>query len=343
MSAHNRITGSRRKRGSLLALLLAGMLLLSGCTFGATIDTLLVPPRLSGEQEQIYQALQNAAGKDIKLQYPKTGDYLSAFILADFDEDDEDEALVFYQKTGLSAAENNLRLNVLDQREDTWESVCDVPAEGAEIERVMIAPIGTRTHPRIVIGYSVVDQSDRALMVYDYTEGTLQQCFTASYSLFDIHDLDGDGAQELLVLQADSTANAQADVYVPDENDQFRKTKLRLRSSCTGFSQILYATQEDGTATVYADMQTGVTTMQTELFQYDGTSLSHVLEDESAASETNRSIGYQTLDIDGDGVPEIPVQSVFPGYEGTASDQNIRLTRWMTSSEMKRTSSRIQR
>lgn len=316
----------------LLAAALTGLLLLCSCSFGASIDTLLVPPGLGMEQEQIYQALQDSAGKDIKLQYPKTGDYLSAFILSDLDGDRENEALVFYAKTGLSATENNLRMNVLDKRGDTWSSVCDFPAGGSEIERVIISPIGSYTDAQIVIGYSVADQFDKKLVVYDYDTGGLVQNFATAYSLFDIHDLDGDGLNELLVLQADSSSSgAKAAVYIPNEEKQFRKTQLLLRSSCTGFSQVLYDTLDDGSAVVYADMLTGVTTMQTELFSFDGTKLIHVPDDESAASETMRSVGCLTLDIDGDGTPEIPVQTVFPGYEGNVADQNIRLTRWMTA------------
>lgn len=314
-----------------LSLLTAGAAFMSGCSFGASLDTLLVPPSLSVEQEQIYHALQDAAGKDIKLQYPKAGDHLSAFILSDLDGDGAEEALVFYSKTGLSATENSLRINVLDRNGEKWGSVCDVPADGAEIERVIISPIGEYTDSQIVIGYSIVDQSDKGLVVYDYENGGLMQNFTATYSMFDIHDLDGDGMQELLVFQSDSGGSgAKAAVYVPDNEKKFRKTQLSLRSSCTGFSQVLYATREDGSAVVYADMLTGVTTIQTEIFSFDGERLSHVIDDESAASETTRSVGCLTLDIDGDGTPEIPVQTVFPGYEGNAADQNIRLTRWMT-------------
>ncbi len=327
MQPHRRIIG---------CLVLSLLLMLCGCTYGATVDTLLVPPRLSGEQEQIYQALQNVAGRDIQLQYPKSGDYLSAFILADIDGDRAEESIVFYEKTGLSAAENKLRINVLDKDGDVWRSVCDMPTVGAEIERVVIAPVGQRDAARVVIGYSVVDRSDRALVVYDYTSDGLSQCFSAAYSLFDVQDLDGNGTNELLVLRADSAlSGAQAAVFTPDENDRFRKTQLSLRSSCTGFSQILYAREEGEEAVIYADMLTGVTTMQTELLRYDGERLSHVLPDESAASETTRSVGCLTLDIDDDGVPEIPVQTIFPGYEGTASDQNIRLTRWMTAEDGK--------
>lgn len=317
-----------------LSVIISAAMLLCGCSFGASLDTLLAPPSLSVEQEQIYKALQDAAGKDIKLQYPKTGDHLSAFILSDLDGDDENEALVFYSKTGLSATENSLRINVLDKNDEKWGSVCDVPAQGAEIERVIISPIGEYTDPQIVIGYSIVDQSDKGLVVYDYENGGLTQNFAVTYSMFDIHDLDGDSMQELLVLQSDSGGQgAKAAVYVPDKEKKFRKTQLSLRSSCTGFSQVLYAEQEDGSAVVYADMLTGVTTIQTEIFKFNGDLLSHVIEDESAASETTRSVGCLTLDIDGDGTPEIPVQTVFPGYEGNAADQNIRLTRWITAAE----------
>ena len=167
----------------ILAAVIAAALFLCSCSFGASIDTLLVPPSLGMEQEQIYNALQNAVGKDIKLQYPKTGDYLSAFILSDLDGDNENEALVFYTKMGLSAAENGLRINVLDQDNDTWRSVCDIPAEGAEIERVIISPIGAYADAQIVIGYSIVDQSDKGLVVYDYENGGLIKNFTAIYTI----------------------------------------------------------------------------------------------------------------------------------------------------------------
>lgn len=133
--------------------------MLTGCAVGTSVDNLLKPPQLSVEQEQIYQALQNAVGNNITLQYPRSGDNLSAFIVCDMDDDGEDEAMVFYKKTGLTTAENNLRLNVLDQIDDGWMSVCDRPADGGEIERVMISRLGDAPENCILIGYSLVDQS----------------------------------------------------------------------------------------------------------------------------------------------------------------------------------------
>ena len=85
-------------KARLLGAVTAAVMLLSGCTFSTSIDGLLSPPKLSLEQEQIYDALRRAAGSSISLKYPKTGGYLSAFIVSDIDGDGEDEALVFYEK-----------------------------------------------------------------------------------------------------------------------------------------------------------------------------------------------------------------------------------------------------
>ena len=44
-------------------------LLLTGCSFSTGIDTLIAPPKLSREQEYIYNALKNYTGANISLKY----------------------------------------------------------------------------------------------------------------------------------------------------------------------------------------------------------------------------------------------------------------------------------
>lgn len=317
----------------LIRLLTAVLLLvmLTGCTFGATVDSLLKPPRLQGEQEQIYQALQNAVGKNITLQYPRTGEHLSAVVVADFDNDTLDEAVVFYRKGGTPSAENALRLNMLDQMNGEWMSVCDLPAEGAEVERVMVSSLGRKQ--RLIVGYSVVDQSDRALVVYDYAENSLLKNFTVSYSNFAVTDLDGNQQKELLILHAaESDRSAEAAVYVPDALDNYTRYSLTLRCKMTECSQILCGAAPNGSIAIYLDVIVGATTMQTEILHFDGSRLAYFSSSDSETVNTTRPVGWLTMDIDEDGVPEVPVQDVFPGYTETSSDL-IRMTRWMTIAE----------
>ena len=203
------------------AALSAAPVLLTGCTFGSSIDNLMAPPKLSAQQEQIYGALTEATGQNISLKYPKSGKYLSAFIVEDIDGDGVDEAVVFYERNGLGVDEITLRINVLDQDDGNWRSVCDTAAAGAEIEKVMISKLGDNERVNLIIGSSLINRSEKNVTVYNYdqTEGNIAPTFfSESYSFMDVTDLDGDEKNEFLLLTGSANgAPAGAEVYQLDE------------------------------------------------------------------------------------------------------------------------------
>ena len=132
-------------------------LMLTGCSLNAGVDTLLTPPKLSTQQEHIYSALTSYAGHNISLKYPKSGEYLSAFIVADIDSDSEDEAIVFYRKNSIKTDDSSLRMNILDQIDSQWSSVCDHAVDGIEIEQVKITKLGKNDRTNIIVGYSLIN------------------------------------------------------------------------------------------------------------------------------------------------------------------------------------------
>lgn len=319
----------RRRRGSLAALCLMVCLALSGCAIGASVDSLLKPPSLSDEQEQIYLALQEAVGSNITLQYPRSGTNLSAFTVVDLDDDGEDEAVVFYEKQSLTAAENSLRIGVLDQVGHQWRSVCDLPAEGTQIECVEIAAIGRGHENRIFFGYSGADQSDKLLTVYSYADGVMTQLFRTGYSMFQVADFDADYHGELLVLsRATDNAAASASMYRLDGEEMSLSGKLELRTAFTDYSQIALSHGGDTLPDIFVDGVVSAGMLQTEILHVEEGTLAYVLPDAEAVADTARTVGLLSRDIDGDGSVEIPVQESFPGYEEDASEQ-VRLTRWM--------------
>lgn len=321
--------GMRRRLGLPAAFCLFCCLMMTGCTLGGSVDSLLKPPSLSEEQQQIYVALQDAVGSGITLQYPRAGENLSAFTVADLDADGEDEALVFYKKTSLVAAENGLRLSVLDQVKEEWMSVCDRPADGAEVERIVISPMGDSKKNQLFIGYSGVDQSDKSLTVYDYSEGVLEQMFTTAYTMFDVADLDSGNCQELLVLgKATDNTTSSAAVYRLQKDSIAASGKLELRAGFTDYSQIVYGTLPDGKTGIYIDGSTSPSSLQTEILTVGKNSLSYVLSDSDTVAQTTRSVGYLSMDLDNNGTVEIPVQEPFPGYSSDSSEQ-VRMTRWL--------------
>ena len=58
---------------------------LAGCAspLAADVEGLLDAPRLSDRQYEIHQALREQMGQEVKLKYPQSGSYRSAFVSGD--------------------------------------------------------------------------------------------------------------------------------------------------------------------------------------------------------------------------------------------------------------------
>ena len=104
---------------------------LCGCSGSFSAGELLASPRLTDEQNEIYNALTASAGR-VDLRYPHTGEYRSAFVIHNIDGEPTDEAIVFYEQSKSEAAKEpdaqdgnavgNLRVSFLDKDENgNWK------------------------------------------------------------------------------------------------------------------------------------------------------------------------------------------------------------------------------
>ena len=309
---------------------------LSGCSIGVNVDNMLTPPKLSSAQEQIYQALKDTTGSAISLKYPKSGSYLSAFIVSDIDGDGLDEAIVFYEKSGVASADTGLRINVLDSIDGVWKSVCDRSAEGSEIEKVVISKLGDNDRMNLIVGYSTANQSEKFVSVYSYEDGYLDLTFLENYALFDVGMARESENPDLVLLTPASTAEQQASaaLYQLDAEGKYHEYRYSFKDSYTDYSQLIYGKHPDGSILLYVDAATGTAAgtagLQTEILSFNGERLVNLLEDLGRSSkDTVRRAGLYSRDIDADGVPEIPVQKVFNGYEERAEAEQILRTDWL--------------
>ena len=307
--------------------------ILTGCSFSASIDTLMSPPKLSVEQEQIYNALTDAAGTSISLKYPKSGKYLSAFIVEDIDGDGGNEAIVFYEKTSLAVEENTLRINILDKDGDKWRSVCDTSADGTEIEKVIISQLGENERINLIIGSSLINRSEKNVSIYNYNNGIIERTFIEPYSFIDVTDLDKDETNEFLVLAGVSSGSpAVAEAYKLDTEGKYHKYSAELSGSFTEFDSLNYG-NINGNTGLYIDAASGAGMLQTDIIYMDGSGIKKIFKEPQESLETLRSAGCNSFDIDGDGSLEIPVQTIAPGYEEVSESEQLKLTNWIFINE----------
>lgn len=305
------------------------IILLTGCAFSSNIDNLMSPPKLSVEQEQIYNALTNATGTSISLKYPKSGKYLSAFIIEDIDGDGENEAVVFYEKNNIALEENTLRINILDRSDGKWRSVCDTPAKGAEIEKVIISELGSNSRTNLIIGSSLINRSEKNVSIYSYVDGNIEETFSESYSFIDVTNLDKDEENEFLLLSgASSGGTATAEVYKLNEKGIYYKYSCKLSGSFTEFDSLNYGKIDEDKTGLYIDAVLGNGLIQTDIIYMDDTGLNKVFSTSEQSRFTVRPAGCSSFDIDGDGILEIPVQTIASGYENVSESEQMKFTEW---------------
>jgi len=304
------------------------LMVLPGCSsFSTDIDDLLRPPQLTAEQSEIHSALDSVigSGRTIQLKYPKRGDYLSAFVMYDLDDDGQNEALVFYEDAN---TEYGTRINILDNEGSGWHSVVDYPGNGSAVDQIRFVEVSGKEGCDILIGWEYSNQELRTVDLYHYYDHTLENLFSNTYSELVVTDMDGEGFQDIVMLEANSSArpvDAKMATLLDDGTVGTTGVEYRMTNSFVSYAQVVSGLTADGKMAVYADGWLDDETLCTDVLYYNeeqgglASLLQYDLDDYT--ERTIRNLEVTTRDIDYDGVPEIPMPEPLPGYE-TASGED---------------------
>ena len=321
----------------LFVLCVSVMLLFSGCNYTQTgIEDLLKPPKLSQQQNEIYSALQASTGSNIRLVYPKKGDFTSAFLINNIDSEPTQEAIVFYVREDAVNATNTLRINVLDQREEKWVSVYDAGVAANEVEKVNF--VQSNLNLFIIVGVTVSSNTEKNVLIYQYQDGQLVQTgapvFCASY---EVSDIDANGYSEILAI---SPAHSEKELPRALLYEISSYGKIREIGACfidpgvTAYPHVCVGELNDGNKAFYLDGIRAGNQYTTEILMYDKhtQTLENLLYDKEKGidlvSKTTRSSGAVSADINGDGMIEIPVHRAALGYETAEKHAQEALTEW---------------
>ncbi len=312
--------------------------LLAGCSTGASMETLLTPPKLDAQQNDIYQALINSSGSGIRLKYPKSGDYRSAFVVRDIDGEEGDEALVFYESGSVQSGEAALRLKVLDQYDGKWQAVYDLACMGSEVDSISFTSIGEGGGIDILIRYSMLNQTEKAFSVLDYRNGILKELCTQTYSSLEVYDLNNDGADELVAVYTDKALETTAAAMYSRQDGKFLKISeaplVGAHSEITGVTKGMIS---EDTPALFLDYSRGQGQYGTDVIYCRG---NKIISPDSIGANADSSIvsrfsnnyiaNISSFDIDGDGFVEIPSMTALPGYETLPRQEQLCAVQWYT-------------
>lgn len=319
----------------ILRVLMCGLMMtaLCGCSAGLSVENMLTAPKLDSEQSAIYQALINSVGAGVKLKYPKSGDYRSAFVLKNIDDEEGDEALVFYESQTVQSGESALRLKILDKDGGSWSAVYDIACIGSEVDSISFAQLGDTENVDIIICYSLLNQSEKSFSVLNYIDGIPVELFSSTYACLEVIDLNADGNDELVCVVNDKANQMSTAMMFTNSEEGFEKlSETQLGGEASDYVRTVKGQLSESITALFLDYSRGAGQYGTDVVYCYGNRL---VTPEGGAGLISRFTNdfmadIPCSDIDNDGFIEIPSTAPLPGYETLTRPEQLCAVRWYT-------------
>lgn len=299
------------------------LLNLSGCSLNFfSTETLLKPPALSGKSGEVQEAFNKLmSGKTFLLKTPTKGDYKSSFVLYNIDNDEDEEAIVFYTD---SSTDTTVRIAVLDYVNRKWVLVTDIKGSGSGVYDIAFPDLDGDKLPEIVVSWSLFDTKlTKMLTVYKVAqlknnsfsiETLANEYFNAKAFL----DLNSNGVNDLVIVYLDDATEVQRSYFrafsIQNNSSIVKFCEILLDSSITSVSAIHsdeITLKNDSYSRVFLDCIKSDTSMFTEVLSWDVEKLKVKKEISEPSKNTLRNVKLLSQDIDSDGKIEIPVNTKF--------------------------------
>lgn len=310
----------------IVTMLLAVVLLLSGCTMRTAKDMYRIPKR--SDNFNNLQAAIDTAMSDLEYCAPLSGENRQTVQMADLDGDGESEYLLFAK----GSHEKPLRILVFRNIGDSYENIATVECNGSAFDQVEYIQLDNNSGVEIVVGRQVNDQVIRSLSVYSLQDQELVQLVSVNYTKLLATDLDEDGLSELFLLRPGQTDadNGVAELYSVKNGSIERYNEVSMSQPVDKLKRIIIGKLDGGKTAVFTASSIGDTALITDVYTVlDGKLANVTLSNESGTSvQTMRNFYVYADDIDSDTVVELPYLITMKPMPNVMSADRHHLIRW---------------
>lgn len=305
------------------------ILSLCGCDFFKTdMAELFSPPSLTGDFKYISKIVENTAGTGYTLKYPVRGEYRSAVVQHDIDNDNQKEAFVFYSKVDGDVTTMTVQLIHVEKGEWVDGGTQTLVASG--VDMVRFCDLDNNGVSEILVGWQIYGTSEMQLAVYSYDKNVFAQRLLQKYTNFITCDLNGDHKSGVLIIDLNTAEEYNtAALYSLSQDGMVQTGMCELDSKLQSIGEPIISELSTGQNAVYLDAVKGVGAVTEVIIENKGTLTNPLFDPKTRENlQTLRSSSYQVTDINGDGILEIPVQENVPSVATDALAEKLYLTNW---------------
>ena len=320
------------KRALLLTVLMGLILLCGGCGLGSA-ESLLLLPKVPSEYMQLQEQLSRILETGASYAVAEAGSNRQPVQLVDIDGDGIDEAMAFFQRE-----DGSYEVHAFRQQNEQYVPIGAAEGFGSTLRAIYYPACGSGGQPALALCWGFDQNGAYGITVYGFEEDGLRMLLDMQYADVLIEDLDGNGAAELIFAVWDAATGLYSARGYQLQNGQYRQifeTALCLEiRSVIGMA----AGRLSGHKTaIFIDSAATMGGYVTDMICWDGqTAVNRTIDPTSGSgSGTWRGAAAACRDMNGDGLPEIPVSHAFE-RETSEAEARYRLD-WVNYGERRET------
>ncbi len=214
------------------------MIFAGGCSDGMMgSDSLLRPPRATGDKAEIQDIISQEAGGSYTLKYPQMGDNRSAITMRNEDKDGE-YAVALYS----TESDSRLNVSIITYSEDKWSCIGTFSNNCSGVDRVIFEDISGDKTDEIIIGWTNYNSSRKSLTVYSMTtEGAYEMAVQETYDEIVVGDILGDQTNDIVLLSLstqEEPSNALLLQYSEQDKNPIGRYSMEIDSNIVSFENI---------------------------------------------------------------------------------------------------------
>ena len=314
------------RKWNIVYVLLAVILLFTGCDF-STVEDFYCLPKRSEEYENIQSAMDEVMD-GYEYSAPLNGVNVQAVQTVDLDGDNVKEYLLFAKGT----SEKPLCVFIFALRSGSFRLVDTIESTGSAFDQVEYARMDNNGGYELIIGRQISDQVVRAVSVYTMSEDSMELLVSDNYTKFLTFNLDADIQTELLVLSPgeENTDNGIAVLYSMEGDVMQRSPEAKMSAPAENIRRILTGRLIDGVPAVYVASQLGENAIVTDIYANVSDRFMNVTfsNDHDTSISTLRNYYVYADDLDDDGILELPHLEEMRMPEGAEGGESQHLIRW---------------
>ncbi|WP_101697190.1 FG-GAP repeat domain-containing protein [Clostridium minihomine] len=319
-----------RKR--IVAAVLALAMLCSGCS-SVSLDpqTLMRPPRATGNKEKIHQVLEAKTNGQIKLSYPRRGDYRSAILMWDLTGDGKEDAIALYENADQSGG---VTISFIRGGEEEWTEIGSFRNAATQVDKVCFGDVNRDGLNDVIVGWGSALNQTSSISIFSYKDGKMTELsYNQPYNEMEVRDFDNDTFDEIFTASV-STADQAAIARLLRVTDNMVETigSAHLDNGVTRYASVTAGMIDPSQFGIVLDGAKSGGNYVTEVLFWD--SQKKLLQSPffdvgtQTANFSLRNTNVVSRDINGDTLIEIPIVNPMPGYSLPLPDEACAITNW---------------